>query len=241
MMFYSERLNLLFIASPKTGSTSVESFLLKLDPDGERFRISIEDRVIDSSHVKTDSLGHATAIEFKQVLGAVKFNSLRTFGFVRDPFEKVVSAYFFTRTGSLIGAFGIRTAKSKWRLVSKRVVSILAARLLPFSVWAYLFPMKKCSDYFLNNAGRLMVDYLGATRRLNHDLQAILNDLDLDVGAVDVPHLNTSNHESVQKYLQKDGVLYRRLARKYADDLRLYELVKNKHVSRRSIEALLDE
>lgn len=88
---------MLFIACPKTGSTSVEASHLQLDPEGERFRISLADRVIDSSMVETDSLAHATAIEFRQVLGDDHFRRMRAIGYVRESIEKLVACYHFTR------------------------------------------------------------------------------------------------------------------------------------------------
>jgi hypothetical protein len=142
-LFYSDRFNLLFVACPKTGSKSVEASLLQLDSKGERFRISLPDRIIDSSMVATDSLGHATALEFRQVLGDEHYQNIRVIGFVRDPIEKLVSSYYFTRKLPLQGIFEIKTPKSKLLLASKRVMAILAARLMPFSVWALFFPMKK--------------------------------------------------------------------------------------------------
>jgi len=229
-VFYSERLNLLFIASPKTGCTSVESYLLNLDPDGERFKITLEDRVIDSSCVKSDSLGHATARELREALGAKHYDAMHTFGFVRHPIEKLVSAYFFTRKGSLLGAFQIRTAKSKWRLVAKRIIGITAARILPFWFWALLFPMKKCSDYFLDSSGNIIVDFLGATDRLDADLTGILSGLGVAIRDLRVPHVNQSSHKKAHEYLVQDGFLHRCLQKRYADDLRLFALAKHGYV-----------
>lgn len=226
-MFYSENLNLLFIASPKTGSTSVQSILLDLDPKGERFTITLGDRVIDSSYVNSDSLGHATASEFREVLGPERYDALRTIGFVRDPIEKLVSAYFFTRKGSIRDVLNIRTAKSKWPLVSKRIVAITLARLLPFTVWALVFPMKKCSDYFLDSQGNLIVDFLGSTSRLETDLAGILNDLKVQMDVQKIPHLNRSKHKKVEEYVAPEGILFKYLAKRYADDIRLSELVRN--------------
>ena len=139
-MFYSVKLNILFIAAPKTGSTSVENFLLQLDPGGERFKITLPDRVLDSSQVKSASLGHATARELRQILGTERYESMTRIGFVRHPVEKMVSAYHFTRGSSLSSVFRIKSAKSKWPLVGKRIVALLAARAMPFEIWARAYP-----------------------------------------------------------------------------------------------------
>lgn len=235
-MFYSKRLKLLFIACPKTGSTSVAEHLLSLDPAGERFRITLENGIVDSSSVKSESLGHATAAEFRAALGASHYDSLQTFGFVRDPIEKLVSAYFFTRGRSVASAFKMRKKQARGRLVTKRIAARVAAKLLPFSVWAAIFPMKKCSSYFLDDSGRIVVDFLGATHRLNEDLNSILADAGIEAEKESVPHINQSVHDRTKDYLVRDGFLYRYLCRRYATDLELFLLVKDAYVDCRELD-----
>ena len=225
-MFYSSRHNLLFIAAPKTGSTSVEDCLLKLDPDGQRFRITLPERTIDSSQVRY-SLGHATASELRQLLGAERYDSMITVGFVRHPIEKLMSAYHFSRGRKLAHVIGVRTAKSKWALASKRVIAILMARILPFPVWSRIYPMKRCSDYFLDDSGALIVKYLGNTNRLANDLKQILRMEGIEIAEVEVPHLNRSNHGGQCTTALGTGFL----ETKYADDIKLFELVKDHVVS----------
>ena len=225
-MFYSDRLNLLFVACPKTGSTSVAATLLQLDSAGERFRISLPDRTIDSTMVATDSLGHATALEFRQVLGDEHYRNMRVIGFVRDPIEKLVSTYYFTKKGRLLSVFDLKTPKSKLLLASKRVMTILASRLMPFSVWALFFPMKTCSSYFVDASDdRIIVDYLGATHRLNSDLVEMLNDIGIDTSELNVPRLNTSVHKRPHEYVRKGSFLHKVLLRRYKNDARLFKLV----------------
>ena len=228
-MFYSKSLNLLFVACPKTGSTSVEVTLLQLDAAGERYRISLPDHVIDSTMVATDSLGHATAPELRQVLGDENYEKLRVIGFVRDPIEKLVSSYYFTRRQRLRDIFTLKTPTSKLRLASKRIVTILAARLMPFSIWALLFPMKTSNSYFVDSTNQIIVDYLGATHRLNCDLIAILDEIGIDTSMLDVPRLNISQHKEVNEYVPKNSVLYKLLARRYSDDMILFKLVESAH------------
>jgi hypothetical protein len=228
-MYFSKRLNLLFIAAPKSGSTTVENTLLTIDPNGERFRITLEDREIDSSSVAADSLGHATALELRKSLGADRYNSLRTFGFVRHPIERLSSTYFFTRQRTFQRIFR-RKARSKLQLfsvIAKGIVTTLFAKGLPFSLWAFLFPMKKCSDYFLDDSGRIIVDILGSTDRLSEDLKDILAELDIPANNLDVPHLNKSIRSRGPTSI-RPAMLYNFLAKRYADDIFLYSLVEKR-------------
>ena len=225
-MFYSHKNNLLFIAVPKTGSTSVEECLSELIQDGTRFRITLPDRTITEANVKTPSLGHAKAIEFRDVLGAEIYQGLTVFGFVRDPIEKIVSSYFFTRSGKLRDVFKVRTKKSRSLLVARSIVSILAARLLPLWLWSLVYRMRDCHSYFTDQDGNLIVDYLGSTVRLSSDLVVILDHLGYDIPEDLIPHTNTSQHLKAEDYW-----FFRLwlplLRRRYGADLELYKLVED--------------
>ena len=225
-MFYSNEHKLLFIAAPKTGSTSVEQCLSALFPDGTRFRIELEERTITSADVKTPSLGHAKAIEFREVLGPEVYSDLNVFGFVRDPIEKIVSSYFFTRSGRLRDVLNIRTEKSRTLMIARGIASILSARLLPLWLWSLVYRMRDCNSYFTDDAGNMLVDYLGSTERLASDLVVILDALGHEIPKGLIPHTNTSRHRRAEDYW-----FFRLwiplLRRRYSADARLYKLVKN--------------
>jgi hypothetical protein len=225
-MFYSSQNKLLFIAAPKTGSTSVEACLSELIQDGTRFRIDLSDRTITSAHVKTPSLGHAKASEFRDVLGSELYQQLKVFGFVRDPIEKVVSSYFFTRNGKLSESFSIRTQKFKAVMVTRRIISIISARLLPLWLWSLIYRMRDCNSYFTDGNGNIIVHYLGATNRLSTDLVEILDHLGHQVPEELIPHSNASSHRNAEDYwFFRLWIPY--LRRRYSGDLRLFNLVED--------------
>lgn len=230
-MFFSKRLGLLFVAAPKTGSTSVEAYLLQIDPEGERFKITLGDQIIDSRHVASPSLGHATASELRQVLGPRAYESLNTFGFVRHPFEKLVSTYFFLQQGSFRSALKVRSSKNRWGIMLRQLSGFSLARMLPFWLWARIWPMKKCSDYFVDDTGTLIVDYLGCTDRLGEDLDLILQAMGISPSSEVVPHINRSKHSNARNYIGAGG-LRRHLERKYREDIALFELVRDGYFKR---------
>ncbi|MCB0409460.1 MAG: sulfotransferase family 2 domain-containing protein, partial [Flavobacteriales bacterium] len=110
-MFYSQKLKILIIGIPKTGSTTVENALIKFEPDGERHTITINDRLFTSDDFHQGILGHARAFEIKDVLGPDIYNSLYTIAFIRHPFSRLVSAYYFNKRNSLFEFLKIKSGK----------------------------------------------------------------------------------------------------------------------------------
>ena len=86
--------------------------------------------------------------------------------------------------------------------------------------------MKRCSSYFVDASGQIVVDYLGATHRLNSDLVEMLNDIGIDTSQLDVPRLNTSMHKQPHEYVRKGSFLHKVLSKRYENDARLFKLVE---------------
>ena len=135
-MFYSEKFKLLVIGIPKTGTVSVENaLLLGLDREGTCHGIHFGNTKFYSHQFKQGIINHARAREFQDVLGPL-YDSLTTIAFVRNPYAKLVSAYFFTKS---LPIFKWQKGKKKRIFrVLKYSLSVLAARILPFKFWIYI-------------------------------------------------------------------------------------------------------
>jgi hypothetical protein len=78
-MYYSNKLSLLLVACPKTGTKSVEDYLMKIDPDGHRHRLELNGKTISSKDLYFGSITHAHAWEFRDALGEEVFNKTNVF------------------------------------------------------------------------------------------------------------------------------------------------------------------
>lgn len=223
-MYFSKKLSLLFIACPKTGSTSVESYLMDIDPDGQKFRIRFEDLEITSKDVHSGVIGHARAWELKEALGDDMYNKLHVFGLVRHPFDKLISSYFFSKSKKVSEAFKFKGKKKIVKRVFTGVLTFSAPKILPIGLWAILFPMKTSYEYFHDKNGQRIVKHLGRTDYLKQDVDFILKNIGIAYQS-SMPHINKSAHKHRDHYF-KNKWIRKYLSTKYANDILLYNSVE---------------
>ncbi|MFT4614978.1 MAG: chondroitin 4-sulfotransferase 11 [Bacteroidia bacterium] len=105
-MPYSPELGIVFVAIPKTGTTSITRALKVVSK--ERGGLQLLNEHIDKPFRKKYKLnkigdkkpGHAkhlSAIQLKYILGEEEFERCTTFSVVRNPWARMASRYFFTR------------------------------------------------------------------------------------------------------------------------------------------------
>ena len=82
-MIISHKYKFIYIRIPKTGSTSVEQFLISIDPDCIR------------SDETTPPYGHHTASQLKRIVGDEVWSEYFTFTFVRNPYDWIASQYSY--------------------------------------------------------------------------------------------------------------------------------------------------
>lgn len=222
-MFYSKTHNLLYIASPKSGSTSVEKYMLTIDETGETHSMTINGKKYKGDDVHFGIMGHARAWEICEAIGSDEYEKLQVFGFVRHPFDKLISSYHFNKSISPVDALKIKGNRRLLRRQINGFISRVSTQILPFSIWALIFPLKTSYEYFHDKSGNRIVEYLGRTDSLNDDLKIILNDIGIDA-ADKIPHVNRSEHKDWSHYL-KFRPIRKYLEKKYKKDILLYETV----------------
>jgi hypothetical protein len=221
-MFYSKKFNLLFIASPKTGTVSVHEALQKLDNSGSRRVIEIGKKVITGKDLNQGIIGHARAREIKEALGEKSYSSLNTMAFVRNPYSKLVSSYFFNRQNKLYQSFTIKGKKNRFKRRLRYFLSTLSAKLLPFKLWALVYPYRSNLSYLTDYDGSLIVKYIGRTEFLDKDFHFLLAQMDIDSKHIVIGKKNTSSHDLEESYFQERW--FRNIiTKKMKADINLYE------------------
>ena len=220
-MFYSPRYKLLFVAIPKTGTRSIHDFLHKIDPGGYRRKLVLDNgREITIDQIGGRVVGHATARDLKNAIGAEEWDKLNVFAFVREPKQKLASAYAYNRGLSMGKLLAIG---KRFRLVSyKTIASALLAKLLPFAAYILVYTMKTNREYCCDQAGELLIPNIGRTEYLEEDFKMLLERMGVNVECeLKLGHLNKSKSSG---YAQKiDGVFSSKVFNlKYRKELDFY-------------------
>jgi hypothetical protein len=132
---------------------------------------------------------HETALEKIDLLGRLKWGSLYTFAFVRNPWDKVVSHYRY-RIKTNQTNLGINTIDFKrWVSLSHREKN----HLYYDNPKMFMPQMEWISD----RHGEISVDFVGRFENLNEDFQYIC----AEIGRKAIlPHIKSSKHRHYQDY-----------------------------------------
>jgi hypothetical protein len=155
-MNFSEKNKYIYIAVPKTGSTSVNRFLKNND---KSFSKNI---LVPASGISVKVETHIAYKDIAAIIGS-SIDNYVTFAFLRDPYETLFSYYRYI----------IRPKEGRTQYRLKDMIVRNVSWLLGFKIWALIFPFKPSADFILNEKGNIGVKYLGRTEYLNSDFAEI--------------------------------------------------------------------
>ena len=208
-MVISEINKYIFIAVPKTGTTSIQQLLVEQDPSAHKYNIQIQGKEYSFAE-------HATALDIKRTLGE-HYSKFRTFAFIRNPFDRIVSSYFFYKNGHPITAGN----KNPWPPRVRRTY----AKITPFKVWALTYPYKSNIEHLIDRENNLIVDHIGTFENLSPDLNKIFSKLGLNISTEQLKHTNKSKHSSHLKYFTNKK-FKKVIENRISKDLEFYEKYK---------------
>lgn len=123
------------------------------------------------------------------------------FAFVRDPWERMVSIYEFTKKRynetpdaykHMAGYNQLNWEFSDWLLKGSMWEGNFKANIIP-SV------QRRSQEYYVNDeAGNQLVDFIGRVDNFNNDIQTVLNHL--GIPAVDIPIINSTSYNDYRSY-----------------------------------------
>ena len=195
-MLFSKDKRFVFVAVPKTGTTAIEERLLKIDPTLRH------NEVATASGQWRNVPTHATAAEIRAIMGS-QADNFTFVAFFRDPCEAIRSKYFFYRNGRpaqmlATGGLVVRKRPRDGKVSIGLALRIALAKILPLTVWAFLYPFKSGAHFVTDAEGRIVVDTFGDFDRLQEEVERIFGAVGYDPARLDLGIVNRSEYDRHQ-------------------------------------------
>jgi hypothetical protein len=191
--FYWRKHGAIFVHVPKVAGTSV------------------------SHAVYGRALGHYPASFIESAFPKL-FSTCFTFGFVRNPWARVLSAYKFAKAGST-GSMGMANPSRYQTQQFEDFETFIYEWLLPRDLLAEDFVFQPQSHFLLDGAGNVMVGHVGKLEDFQADIRVVEARLDR---RLDVRHMNrTGSHSNYrQEYVSKEMIDL--VGKKYQEDVEAF-------------------
>jgi len=207
----STRKGFLFVHIPKSAGNSIQTALAPF-ADDEVLRVREQHDVYEHMYVSNGTLGthkHSTLAEYRRALDPELYRSLFKFTCVRNPWDRMVSHFFFKQAKR--GCNGFDAAAFR-RFIEKRRPA--THYLCPDACWRRL------------GAGRLWraaaafreLDFFLRFERLNEDFRALCDRLRIPFEPL--PVRNRSSHAHYSRYY--DATTRRAVQRRFRDEIEYF-------------------
>lgn len=189
-MLLSQSHEFIFIHIPKVAGVSIEEFFLKYavknrGPNGEKF------------------IQHSTARKIKAGLSPRVYDKYYKFAFVRNPWDRWVSLYFFIlHKDTHVEHLRVKSFKDFDEFVED---SIERGRT-------------QQKNTLTDNNGKFIVDYIGRFETLSDDINHLCRIL--DIKNTSFPYMNRSRHRDYRSYYNERTK--EMVAGHFKDDIRLF-------------------
>jgi chondroitin 4-sulfotransferase 11 len=192
-MLLSHDKKFLFVAVHKTGSTSIRRLLNKYTD------------VNASSQSKSPYFFHATAssLQSEFAMNQWDWSSYFKFAFVRNPWERLVSAYFYRQ--KMVKKWKETPPKNDFYNNVHEAFSHELGTTKNFKDWVKKFLVNGKHEivmhqhkYLVDENKKLLMDFVGKLENINQDFDKIINKLNVDVKPLE--NKNKSNHRKYSTY-----------------------------------------
>ncbi|WP_461518302.1 sulfotransferase family 2 domain-containing protein [Porticoccus sp.] len=163
-----------------------------------------------------ENLGHMPYIWYEKIAPATCASSF-TFSFVRNPWDRVVSAYHYLLSGGALKRDGdISKELSQYKNFDDFVLFWLRKDKLDKHV--HFVPQY---EFLINDKGTIDLDFVGQYERMDQDIKEICGRLNLHEGKhLELQKVNASQRESYQKYYSEGSMEI--VADLYRTDIKMF-------------------
>jgi hypothetical protein len=143
---------------------------------------------------------HYIASEIQKIIGKRKFNYFYKFAFVRNPWDRMVSRYWYLR--------GYHENNPSQKINER---GYYPPGKLPFVDWlmgdnrncVHPLDLRQQKDWVTTESGRIIIDYIGKYENLDYDF----NELSKIIGVkVSLPKLNSAKKGNYRGYYNREAI-----------------------------------
>lgn len=197
-----------FVDIPRTSSTSIRVELGRIFGLGFGKECCAKNEKINQVTAFDD---HIPAYDMKRLLGADFWQRSFTFSFVRNPWDRFLSLYFYRKTrGNLPADLSFKD------YVRQLDEPRYRGRCTLHSYPVYYYSM---SEYLLDSDGNLLVDFVGRYENREHDLKVVADRLGVEFSGIHLQKVKLREHHYSQYYDEETKAL---VARVYQMDVAVF-------------------
>ena len=202
-MLRSKKYKFIFIHIPKSAGSSIY-FALKpfSDPVALKFISSPLKKIGNPINLGPEPLdSHSTAKEIQSILGLDFFNYFK-FVFVRNPWERVCSDYYYIRNN--------KTHPAHAKTVNTKDLNEFISK--------GIYVLRPQCDFIFDDSNNQLVDFIGRYENLEEDFNHILEKLKINV---QLKRFNSNYYMSHKEILNKESIelIYER----YKKDISIFK------------------
>ncbi|EEC4842051.1 sulfotransferase family protein [Campylobacter lari] len=193
---FHDKYKCIFIHVPKVAGSSIERVVYQTD----RWLV-----------------GHVKARDYVK-FDKNKFESYFSFGFVRNPYDRMVSAYHYLRSGggNLVDETWAKENIYKYNSFEEFVLNLQNNdERIKILSWMHFVPQYK---YLCDNDKNILVSFIGKFEKLDEDFKKILNFLNRKDSLV---HVNKSKHCAYKDYYNYET--YKIIREIYKNDFEIFD------------------
>ncbi|MFG5086309.1 sulfotransferase family protein [Campylobacter lari] len=193
---FHDKYKCIFIHVPKVAGSSIERVIYQTD----RWLV-----------------GHVKASDYVK-LDRNKFENYFSFGFVRNPYDRVVSAYHYLRSGggNLVDETWAKENIYKYNSFEEFVLNLQNNdEQIKILNWMHFIPQHK---YLCDDEKSILVNFVGKFENLEEDFKTILKVLNRKEKLI---HINKSNHTNYKNYY--NDAMYKIVREIYRNDFEVFD------------------
>lgn len=213
--------NLIFIWIPKVAGTSIFHFFGKFGMRNH-FRKPLPKMI--HGFITINHWG-AEALMKKKILNKEYFSRAFKFCFVRNPWDRMVSLYFYLKRE---GIFSIVEPQKQitFNQFVERVKDGVTGLTdeVPYPGFFHLHKFSQCypqAGWIFDENGKIIVDFVGRYEQLQENFNTLLKMIGSDAKNLTLPYHNRTSHRSYHQYY--DDYSRKMVANIYKQDIELFK------------------